>query len=330
VEIRDKVMRRGEEDMIAKLSTILFITSFIPVAVFKIIARIGDAGLAQAKVATVIGLVLSIIQFILANKYIQHTSYLERAFLGYLAAGAAWLYLTPNSISYVFVDYSVAILYFVIFLTTLIPQFLGYESFTYTIAKQWQPEIVWKTPQFKTINLHITYVFSGIFFAAFLSSWIGQGKPLFSIIIPFVLIIGIGLPFSRRYPIYYVKKNYASGPVDLSDFPQTTRELITRMPTSFNADAAGDLTADIQFRISGEEEFNMVIAIANGKCTVRAGEVSSPTLTIIAPADIWMKMARSEINRAKALMDGLYKAEGDINLIIRMGQLFRTPAKASH
>jgi putative sterol carrier protein len=164
---------------------------------------------------------------------------------------------------------------------------------------------------------------------AFLSSWIGHGKPLFSIVIPFALIIGIGLPFSRKYPIYYVKKNHPSQPIYLSGFPQTARELIARMPSSFNADAASDLIADIQFRIFGEEEFNMVISIANGKCIAREGEADSPALTIIAPADLWMKMARSEINKAKALMDGLYKVEGDINLLIKMGQIFQTSEKAS-
>ncbi|MGZ3596050.1 MAG: SCP2 sterol-binding domain-containing protein [Syntrophales bacterium] len=311
------------------LNTILFITSFVPVAVFKIIARVGDANLAQAKFATVVGLVLAIIQFVLAKKYIKHTSYLERAFLVYLAAGAAWVHLMPDNVTYVFVDNSIAILYFVLFLTTFIPQLLGYDPFTYMFARQWYPEAVWNTPQFKVVNLHITYVFSGIFFMAFLSSWIGHGKPLFSIVIPFALIIGIGLPFSRKYPVYYVKKNYPSKPIYVSAIPQTARELIARMPSSFDADAASDLIADIQFRISGEEEFNMVISIANGKCIAREGEVNSPALTIIAPADVWMKMARSEINKARALMDGLYKVEGDINLLIKMGQIFQTSAKAS-
>ena len=119
---------------------------------------------------------------------------------------------------------------------------------------------------------------AALFLMASLSSWIGHGKPLFSIVIPFVLIIGIGLPFSREYPVYYVKKNYASEPIYLSGFPQTARELITRMPTGFNADAAGDLIVDIQFRISGEEEFNMAISIANGKCIAREGEVNSPAV----------------------------------------------------
>ncbi len=311
------------------LNTILFITSFVPVAVFKIIARVGDADLAQAKVATVVGLVLAIIQFILAKKYLKHTSYLERAFLAYLTVGAAWVHLMPDNITYVFVDNSIAILYFILFLTTLIPQLLGYDPFTYSFAKQWYPETVWNSPHFKIVNLHVTYVFSSIFFIAFLSSWLGHGKPIFSIVIPFALIIGIGLPFSRKYPAYYVKKNYPSQPIHLSDVPQTARELINRMPTIFSADAAGNLIADIQFRISGQEEFNMVISIANRKCTAWEGEVNSPTLTIIAPSDVWMKMARGEINKAKALMDGLYKVEGDVNLLIKMGQIFQTSAKVS-
>ena len=54
-----------------KLKTILFITSFIPVIVFKVVARVGDATLAQAKVATVVGLILAGIQFILSSKIYQ-------------------------------------------------------------------------------------------------------------------------------------------------------------------------------------------------------------------------------------------------------------------
>ena len=52
-----------------------------------------------------------------------------------------------------------------------------------------------------------------------------------------------------------------------------------------------------------------------------------PDLTITAPADIWLKMARGEINRAQALMDGRYKVEGDMDLLIKMGEIFG-PASA--
>jgi multimeric flavodoxin WrbA/putative sterol carrier protein len=41
-----------------------------------------------------------------------------------------------------------------------------------------------------------------------------------------------------------------------------------------------------------------------------------------------MKIARQEINRAQALMDGLYQVEGDMNLLLKMGDLFRLPTEA--
>jgi len=38
-------------------------------------------------------------------------------------------------------------------------------------------------------------------------------------------------------------------------------------------------------------------------------------------------MARREIDRPKALMDGLYYVEGDMNLLMKMGDLFRAPKR---
>ena len=72
----------------------------------------------------------------------------------------------------------------------------------------------------------------------------------------------------------------------------------------------------------------MVLSIADGRCTVREGEVCTPTLAILSPGDVWLKMARGEINRPKALMDGLFKVEGDMNLLMKLGELFQPPAKA--
>ena len=305
-----------------KINNILFVTSFIPVAVFKVIARIGTANLEQAKIATVTGLILAIVQFVLSRKVIKHTSYLEWAFLGFLTAGTGFVYLTPVAEAYLFVNNSTTILYFVLFLTTMLPQQFGFDPFTYAIAKQWTPEAVWKMPQFKIINLHITYVFCGIMGLACFASFIGEGKPIFSIFIPLALIIGIGIPFSRKYPAYYIKKQPQVKPLNLTDFPKTARELVLKMPGSFNKEAAGDLHANIQFKLAGDGDGNIFLLIADKQCTSGEGETTKRDLTIIAPADIWMKMARGEINRAQALMEGLYKAEGDMDLLIKMGELF--------
>ena len=312
-----------------KLKTILFITSFIPVIVFKVVARTGDATLAQARVAIVVSLLLAGAQLILSRKVVKYTTYLEKAFLGFLGFGTLWVYIAPAGVSSLFVDHSTTLLYLLLFLTTLVPQLFGYDPFTYAIAKQMTPERVWNTPLFRRINLHLTYFWSVIFFVNFLLSGLGQGKLLFSILIPSIIILGVGLPVVKIYPKYYLKRQFASQPIDPSLIPDTARELILRMPMGFRPEAAGDLDAEIQFDLSGAGGVKGVLSVSEGKCSFRGGDSSSPTLTIQAPADLWLKIARQEINRAQALMDGLYDVKGDMNLLMKMGDLFRLPGKAT-
>jgi len=313
--------------MKVKPSKVFFVTSFFPVAIFKMLARLGEITPGRVKVAVVTGLILAIGQFFLSRRFLKYTTYLEKAFLGFLGAGTAWMFLTPPQTSYLFVYHSTSLLYLVLFLTTLLPQLFGYDPFTYSIAKAWTPEAVWKTSQFRIINLHITYFWSAVFFLATLSCWLGQEKPLFSIVLPLIFVLGLGLPFSRQYPGYYLKTEFTARPSDSSALPSTAKELVLRMPLRFNPHAVPGLRADIQFDLSGEGGGKMALSIADGQCRAQEGEVSSPTLAIISPADIWLKMARGEINRPKALMDGLFKVEGDMNLLMKMGELFRPPAK---
>jgi len=308
--------------MTKKLDKLLFITSFIPVASFKIIARVGEATWGQAKVAVVIGFILAVIQYLGARKILRYNTYLEKAFLGFLLAGTIWVYALPANLAHIFVDHSVAILYFTLFLMTLLPQLMGYEPFTYAVAKQWYPETVWGAPDFRLLNFRITYVWSGVFFAAFLSSYLGRGKPMYSIVIPFALCIGIGLVFSKTYPNYYLRRKYRVSPEAAAAVPDTVAKLIEGMPNAFDPAAAGDLRAEIQFDISGEGGGRWIVCIAGRRCEVRMGEAVAPALTIESPGDVWVKIARGEIDRPKALMEGLYKVKGDMKLLARMPQLF--------
>ncbi len=245
-----------------KLKNILFITSFVPVTIFTVLARVSGGTFGQAQIATVIGLILAGIQFIVSKQFLKSTTYLDKAFLGFLGFGTAWVYFTPPLLSSLFVDHSTTLLYSVLFLTTLLPQLFGYDPFTYAIAKRWYPETVWKVPQFRRINLHITYIWSCLFFFSALSSWLGHGKPVFCVLIPLILLFGIGLPFSKKYPDYYLKRAFTTQPVDPSFFPATARELISRMPSGFDPEVAKDLKAEIQFVLSGEGGGEMVLSIA--------------------------------------------------------------------
>jgi hypothetical protein len=246
--------------------------------------------------------------------------------LGFLAAGVVWVFFAPPALSSLFVEHSTTLLYLTLFGITLLPQVFGYDPFTYTIAKQWTPEAVWKTPQFRTINLHITYFWSGVFFLAALSCWFGHGRPFYAILLPLIMVLGAGLPFSKIYPGYYLKKEFFSPAPGSSPSSQTARELISRMPLAFDPAAGKDVTGEIQFDISGEGGGKMVLSIAEGRCTIREGEAEAPRLKIRSSGEIWLKIARGEVNRAKALMDGLYQVEGDMSLLLRLGDLFRPPS----
>ncbi len=147
-----------------KAEKILFVTSFLPVAIFKIIARVGEATWGQAKIAVVIGLILAVVQYGGSRKILKYNTYLEKAFLGFLLGGTIWVYGFPQDLAHLFVDQSVAVLYFTLFLMTLLPQIFGYEPFTYAVARQWYPDTVWGTPDFRVINYRITYYYSVVFF----------------------------------------------------------------------------------------------------------------------------------------------------------------------
>jgi putative sterol carrier protein len=304
------------------LDKLLFVTSFIPVATFKIIARMGEATWGQARIAVLFGFILATIQYVSARKILHYNTYLEKAFLGFLLGGTIWVYTLPANWAHLFVDNSVALLYLTLFLMTFLPQIFGYEPFTYAVAKQWYPEAVWGTRDFRFINYRITYIWSTVFFASFLSSYLGHGKPPYSILLPFALCIGIGVVFSKKYPDYYLRRKYRVRPEAAAAVPDTAKELIERMPAAFDPTAARDLQTEIQFDIAGEGGGKWVISIGAGRCDVRGGEAVGPALTIEAPGDVWVKIARGEIDRPKALIQGLYRVKGDMNLLARMPQLF--------
>jgi len=108
--------------------------------------------------------------------------------------------------------------------------------------------------------------------------------------------------------------------------PKTVHEAIEGMAPRLNPDEAKDLNATIQFKVSPSNSLetggNYYLSIAAGKCEFLTGTTSDPTLTISTPADVWLKIARKEMNGAFALMTGKYKAHGQIGLLLKMDSLF--------
>ena len=107
------------------------------------------------------------------------------------------------------------------------------------------------------------------------------------------------------------------------------RQMLEGMTLVFDAAAAGDMEATVQFNVTGEEPGIYHLRIANGDCIFHVGAAENPTLTIATPSDIWLKTISKELDRKDALMQGLYQVNGDLSLLMRMSTLFKTPDSTS-
>ena len=104
----------------------------------------------------------------------------------------------------------------------------------------------------------------------------------------------------------------------------TMRDLISGMALSFNANAANDLKAVIQFDVTGDDPGQYYLNIAEKECTAFEGTHAKPTLTIRTPAGVWMAISRGEMNGAMAMMSGKYSVKGNLGLLMQLNKLFST------
>ena len=103
----------------------------------------------------------------------------------------------------------------------------------------------------------------------------------------------------------------------------TITGVLREMAAIFNRRPVVGLKAVYQFQItSGMETGFYHLQIADGRCTFHEGPAPNPSITIITPEDIWLGIARGEIDGTTALMEGRYRFEGDMDLLIKMNTLF--------
>ncbi len=103
----------------------------------------------------------------------------------------------------------------------------------------------------------------------------------------------------------------------------TCREIIAGMPRVFNAEVAGDMTADIQFHVSGTETGDYYLHIAGGTCAFHEGVTATPQLTIHTPAEVWVAVSNGELDGQQAFMQSKYRVEGDFSLLMKLNDLFK-------
>ena len=95
-------------------------------------------------------------------------------------------------------------------------------------------------------------------------------------------------------------------------------DLLKKLPTAFQPEAAGDTDCTVQFNISTP----MHVVIKNGTCATRDGAAASPDVAITMEDDDLVSLMKGELNGMTAFMTGKLQLEGDLMLAQRMFGFF--------
>jgi putative sterol carrier protein len=103
----------------------------------------------------------------------------------------------------------------------------------------------------------------------------------------------------------------------------TVETLMSKMPAAFIPEKAAGLDAVIQFKFTGAEAGEWYAIIKDGKVEVAKGTHPSPKMTLTADSDDYVKIFTGELDGMQAFMQGKLKLTGDLNLAMKLTQMFK-------
>lgn len=107
--------------------------------------------------------------------------------------------------------------------------------------------------------------------------------------------------------------------------PLTVSELMERMPGALIPEKAQGVDAVVHFKFTGAEAGDWNAAIKDGKVDVaRGAPQNTPNLTLTADSTDYVKIFTGELDGMQAFMQGKIKLAGDLNLAMKLMQMFRT------
>jgi putative sterol carrier protein len=103
---------------------------------------------------------------------------------------------------------------------------------------------------------------------------------------------------------------------------ESVQEFFDGLGGQFRADKAAGLNAVYQFDITGDGGGQWHADIADGACSVAAGQAQSPSITIVAADEDWLSIVNGALNPQMAFMTGKLKVKGDMGLAMRLQSIF--------
>ena len=100
----------------------------------------------------------------------------------------------------------------------------------------------------------------------------------------------------------------------------SVKPVFEKLEQNFNADAAAGLDLVFQFDIEDDSAYHLVIK--DGNCELKEGKHDDPSVTLIMNTETLQGIVRGETDGMQAFMAGQLRAEGDMMLATKLGELF--------
>ncbi|SEL39709.1 Putative sterol carrier protein [Atopomonas hussainii] len=97
-------------------------------------------------------------------------------------------------------------------------------------------------------------------------------------------------------------------------------DIVAQMQSKFNASAAAGLDLTFQFNI--EDGDNHYVVVKDGACDIQQGDAAEPNVTLIMDSATMVGIMTGETDGMQAFMGGKLRAEGDMMLAMKLGELF--------
>lgn len=96
--------------------------------------------------------------------------------------------------------------------------------------------------------------------------------------------------------------------------------IFQKLEQNFNPDAAEGMDLVFQFNIEDDKDYHLIIK--DGTCQLVEGMHDDPSVTLIMNAETLRGIVSGETDGMQAFMSGQLRAEGDMMLATKLGQLF--------
>jgi len=106
--------------------------------------------------------------------------------------------------------------------------------------------------------------------------------------------------------------------------PLTVSQLMEKMPGAFIPEKAQGVNAVVHFKFTGVEAGEWNAAIKDGKVAVGQGApAGQANMTLTADSQDYVKIFTGELDGMQAFMQGKIKLAGDLNLAMKLMQMFK-------